>query len=1219
MGNISRNIISIIEASTNKNATTTTVITPNQRLAAYLRHNFDCYQAQHCQKKFWQCPAIVPFAAWLQKLWDDVFAGNDYGKAVNNKENHSSNETDNNNDAVTQSSQAQTPIILLSAAQEYALWEMVIKQQQGGTTNNNADADTTIATREMLALSSCSLLIDQAMEAWHFLHHWQIPFTTLSSNHNQQHHFLTTEMRSFLSWAKCFSRLLKQNRWCTTSELPSMLTIAAPALGQALANHNEKHNEKSNTNTLLLVGFEKLTLSPQENELLRALTTNAGYIVHHLDPNGDIADANAAKQELRAFPNPNAELQTMAAWANQLAYNHHTDAASSTTATTPLEISRHQKISAPISIGCIVPNLQARRDEVERIFRLQQKLHQKTVEQECAPSGYSRSSDADNFNISAGRSLAHYPIIDSALTLLLLGKQELNLATWHKILASPFWQNHWAAPAMSTPALALAYETLKSAALTTRHLASFTLPTGTAIALLKKVLPPSLIQTINNYRDALAALNTKQRYQQHQLNNAAINAKGWAQFLTAQLAALGWPGTRSIDIDNNGSELQALQRWYKLLNDDFAALDLVWNNDTNSNSAANHHVKSTNTNLDYENVIAKITELTQRTTFQPILAQKQFRQTTKSLEKHFQAQPTPTINILGTLEAAGMNFDHLWIMDMSDQIWPIAAAPNPFLPFALQKQLKLPNATAERQLEFCRAITERWQRSAPNIIYSYAKQNNEQQLRPSPLLDSLIINNEQLIIDVDSTNITNPLTADAVAAAPSMPILKLKLEQYHDHTAPHVDLNKEKISGGSGILKAQAQCPFQAFAKYRLHAAPKFSDNLKTLRGNIVHAALEYIWQQAKNRHHLTTLYLQQPTESDCGCSAPPLDNLIADALAYALAQLKKKDKNNNINSVNRVNHARADNSDSGRADHDHVEKNNDDAGAITFLNQLPTYYLQLEQECLHRLLQKWLEFEVQRPNFSVVATEAAIECEIGKLPLHLRIDRIDQLDDGALLLIDYKTGKEIPSLKKCLTTPPIEPQLPLYATAYHHQHRNAATTATAAIASTEFTSTTTPPLLQSQASPLPSQFQQTPMVAAIAFAKVNQENLAATQSNPLIGIVDKGLAITESSRANANANTNSSGTDSTESGESDCNKNCDGRAKKSKKKKINSGWQEIDFKAQLATWHANLAELADRFMRGDAAVVPCHPTEICSHCDLQLLCRVNDSKNYITAIFRDL
>ena len=48
---------------------------------------------------------------------------------------------------------------------------------------------------------------------------------------------------------------------------------------------------------------------------------------------------------------------------------------------------------------------------------------------------------------------------------------------------------------------------------------------------------------------------------------------------------------------------------------------------------------------------------------------------------------------------------------------------------------------------------------------------------------------------------------------------------------------------------------------------------------------------------------------------------------------------------------------------------------------------------------------------------------------MSLKVDRIDELDDGGQFIIDYKTGANIDS-KDFLTQPLIEPQLPVYAVA---------------------------------------------------------------------------------------------------------------------------------------------------------------------------------------------
>jgi hypothetical protein len=60
---------------------------------------------------------------------------------------------------------------------------------------------------------------------------------------------------------------------------------------------------------------------------------------------------------------------------------------------------------------------------------------------------------------------------------------------------------------------------------------------------------------------------------------------------------------------------------------------------------------------------------------------------------------------------------------------------------------------------------------------------------------------------------------------------------------------------------------------------------------------------------------------------------------------------------------------------------------------------------------------------------EQAGQARIGPLELSLRLDRLDQLDGQAQLVIDYKTGRRF-TLAAWQGERPSEPQLPLYAIA---------------------------------------------------------------------------------------------------------------------------------------------------------------------------------------------
>ena len=80
----------------------------------------------------------------------------------------------------------------------------------------------------------------------------------------------------------------------------------------------------------------------------------------------------------------------------------------------------------------------------------------------------------------------------------------------------------------------------------------------------------------------------------------------------------------------------------------------------------------------------------------------------------------------------------------------------------------------------------------------------------------------------------------------------------------------------------------------------------------------------------------------------------------------------------------------------------------------------------LIRLVTEWLLYESARVPFTVVETELETEVSIDGLELDLRLDRIDRLNDGSLLVIDYKSGDVSPKLWDLPR--PDDVQLPLYA-----------------------------------------------------------------------------------------------------------------------------------------------------------------------------------------------
>ena len=324
----------------------------------------------------------------------------------------------------------------------------------------------------------------------------------------------------------------------------------------------------------------------------------------------------------------------------------------------------------------------------------------------------------------------------------------------------------------------------------------------------------------------------------------------------------------------------------------------------------------------------------------------------------------PALQVLGMLESAGLEFDALWVMGMNDDRWPPPPRPNPLLPAELLRAAGAAHASAEVELDFARRVHARLVHSAPDVTFSWARADGNRVLRPSPLIAGIPAADE---VPGDVITLARRLADESAMA----------VELIEDAMAPPVG-EGEKAPGGTWLLRAQAICPAWAYYQYRLGGAA-LDEPVEGLdpaaRGTLVHEALEAFWTAVKSSAALAALDETRRRQA------------IEDAVAQAL---------NNFENERRV--------------------------------TLPARFRELEAARLARLLAVWLAFEDRRSlAFDVIACEQPADIEIEEITVNLVVDRIDRLEDGRQVIIDYKTGGAIDT-KNWAAQRISEPQLPIYA-----------------------------------------------------------------------------------------------------------------------------------------------------------------------------------------------
>ena len=507
------------------------------------------------------------------------------------------------------------------------------------------------------------------------------------------------------------------------------------------------------------------------------------------------------------------------------------------------------------------------------------------------------------FNLSLGLPLSSYPLIDSALICLDLLQAEIPFSRVSQLLHSPF--------------IAGAESEKMPRALLDAKLRRFSEPTITLdrfIGLIQQIDDgiscPLLFQCLNK----LTAFCKAKR-----LNSGCYVI--FAQIIAELLQLLGFPGERCL----NSDEYQTYQKWQSLLVD-FASLD---------------HVKS---EACFYEAVSHLKQITHDTLFQP-------------------ESPSLPIQILGVLEANLITFDHLWVMGLSDEQWPLNADPNPFIPLELQANTAFPFGSSLQAFAYSKKLTQRWFLSADEVILSYPENSNDAHaLLPSPLIHSIA----KVAVELPSWKSHDERIAQSCT-----------LEMIEDHqTFPlPLEILKQPIAGGTAVIKDYAACAIRALIKHRLKVrrleTPHNGLNAME-RGILTHDALAYLWKQLASKTKLDTL------------SGTNLEEILSNSANNALSNLQSDKR-----------------------------------------TRFSQSFYEIELQRLTNVLSNWLDTERKRSDFTVAAIEQKELIQVGNLILNVRIDRIDVLENGQSIIIDYKTNRQ--SIQTLIGDCPDEPQLPLY------------------------------------------------------------------------------------------------------------------------------------------------------------------------------------------------
>ena len=271
----------------------------------------------------------------------------------------------------------------------------------------------------------------------------------------------------------------------------------------------------------------------------------------------------------------------------------------------------------------------------------------------------------------------------------------------------------------------------------------------------------------------------------------------WAQTISEILGELGWPGEAPLASD----EFQLVNRWRELLND-----------------------------------LARLALVVPRMTFGEALTRLQVM----AGETIFQPESSDSgVQLLGPLEAAGLEFDCLWISGLSAANWPPRGNPSVLLSRQLQRQFEMPDYEPAETLAYARRVLSRLVASAGEVHCSYALADGDAEQSPSGLLRGIVATASRAPAD-PGWYAGKIVASGATVIAGADPVPQV--------AAP------ESVTGGTATIQRQVAEPFSAFAFGRLgiRPVPRIGWGIPaSQRGRMIHSALANLYEGIDSRDAL--------------------------------------------------------------------------------------------------------------------------------------------------------------------------------------------------------------------------------------------------------------------------------------------------------------------------------------------------------------------------------
>ncbi len=306
------------------------------------------------------------------------------------------------------------------------------------------------------------------------------------------------------------------------------------------------------------------------------------------------------------------------------------------------------------------------------------------------------------------------------------------------------------------------------------------------------------------------------------------------------------------------------------------------------------------------------------------------------------------VTVTDAVEDPLARYQGIWVAGLGAEHWPAPPRPDPFVPIAAQRAAGVPQASPQGQLDAAQQALSAWRRCAGQLVLSWPESDGDVVLQPSSLV-------------AQPRGRDDPATAPAAALDPLLMAIRTSVGREGRPADRALAWGEGRaLPGGTRALHLQSLCPFRAVAELRLRAVPvpppvPGLDRFE--RGQLLHRALQLVWTELRDSRSLREM----------AADAHKLQTLVQAAGERALGER-----------------------------------------LAVRAQPLAPPLAHNELARLNRLIGALLEQERRREGvaaFAVAQLEESLERELGGTPVRVRMDRLDRLDDGRVIVIDYKSG----------------------------------------------------------------------------------------------------------------------------------------------------------------------------------------------------------------------